>query len=649
MGTATHSGAAAVLLATHADAAGTPAAVQVIDDGTVLGRLVAQLGSLGVDQVTVVARPDGAAAVRAAASAVDAAAGATVEVVESADLAADLGVLAATAGTCQSPLVVAAADVVLHREALAGLLADPRIASGIVTTSARPNAAVSFHVRALRGRLVSAASPFHKVTRPTGYFLDILKVDVKDLPTLVSVATELAALAQDPPTAWLEEYDRKVVLWQSQAGRASFAAEGLVGWPTGESSPVRWKPFSLGEANEPVELRSQVDGLLEEHTRVAVERARADVSQRVRMSQTNVAALVLTGLVRAGVPMSNSYLRQLFWARPTGPDALDQSLTSLAQVDEDAVLLASAVKANDGFFTTFFVSPYSRYIARWSARVGLTPNIVTTMSMLVGILAALAFAVGNRAGLVAGALLLQAAFTLDCVDGQLARYSRQFSKLGAWLDSVFDRGKEYVVYAGLAFGAARSGEQLWVLAAAALTLQTVRHLMDFSYSASQHQVIESLTQLPLESPEDRPVSVGRLLLDEPRSSLDESALNGAPVPAAAASSRRPVAERPAAELEVEGSEPLPEESLVVAEVVTPRQRVRVLGRRIIRFWHSLDKLPGLLWTKRIILLPIGERFALISVVAAFFSARAALLAVLSWGCFALFYGLVGRSLRSVAR
>ena len=34
--------------------------------------------------------------------------------------------------------------------------------------------------------------------------------------------------------------------------------------------------------------------------------------------------------------------------------------------DEDRVLLDSAVKGSDGFFTTFFVSPYSKYIARWA-------------------------------------------------------------------------------------------------------------------------------------------------------------------------------------------------------------------------------------------------------------------------------------------
>ena len=42
---------------------------------------------------------------------------------------------------------------------------------------------------------------------------------------------------------------------------------------------------------------------------------------------------------------------------------------------------------------------------------------------------------------------------LDCVDGQLARYTRHFSAWGGWLDTMADRAKEYLVYAGLGFGA----------------------------------------------------------------------------------------------------------------------------------------------------------------------------------------------------
>ena len=85
--------------------------------------------------------------------------------------------------------------------------------------------------------------------------------------------------------------------------------------------------------------------------------------------------------------------------------------------------------------------------------------------------------------MIAGAILLQLAFTFDCVDGQLARYTRTFTKLGAWLDSIFDRTKEYAVFAGLAIGASQSGDDVWLLAGAALTLQTMRHSIDFSYPA----------------------------------------------------------------------------------------------------------------------------------------------------------------------
>ena len=62
---------------------------------------------------------------------------------------------------------------------------------------------------------------------------------------------------------------------------------------------------------------------------------------------------------------------------------------------------ARAVKSRDGFFTTFCISPYSRYIARWCARRGLTPNQVTTASLITALIAAGCAATGTRAGFVA--------------------------------------------------------------------------------------------------------------------------------------------------------------------------------------------------------------------------------------------------------
>jgi len=303
--------------------------------------------------------------------------------------------------------------------------------------------------------------------------------------------------------------------------------------------------------------------------------------------------------VRASVSVTPVYLRRLFWARPLSRDAAERAAERIADYDVDRLLLDSAVKSADGFFTTFFVSPYSKHIARWAARRGLTPNQVTTVSMLIGVLAAAAFATGERWGLIAGAVLLQVSFTTDCVDGQLARYTRQFSKLGAWLDSVFDRTKEYLAFAGLAIGAAHAGDPVWLLACAAITLQTVRHTSDFSYMAVAHQTITVTPQTPIEQPLDHAGAQAE--------ARRRARAEGAPI----APAKRP----PAA---------------------------RVLGA-----WQKLDRSRALRWLKRMAAFPIGERFAVISITAALFDARAAFIAVLAWGGFALVYTQTGRVLRSL--
>ncbi|MFI5835493.1 DUF5941 domain-containing protein [Micromonospora sp. NPDC051300] len=157
---------------------------------------------------------------------------------------------------------------------------------------------------------------------------------------------------------------------------------------------------------------------------------------------------------------------------------------AVAAVDEDRAELRLSVKERDDFFTTFFVSTWSPHVAKAAARIGLGPSGVTLFSVLFAVAAAVLFGVGGRPALVAGAVLLYLGFVLDCVDGQVARYTRHFSAWGGWLDTMADRFKEYVVYAGLGFGATHAGFRYgWALALAAMTLQTVRHMTDTWYGA----------------------------------------------------------------------------------------------------------------------------------------------------------------------
>ncbi|MGV2921198.1 DUF5941 domain-containing protein, partial [Streptomyces alfalfae] len=252
---------------------------------------------------------------------------------------------------------------------------------------------------------------------------------------------------------------------------------------------------------------------------------------------------------------------------PTDPQTRNEARQAVAAVDDEAVRLRSAVKARDGFFTTYCISPYSRYLARWCARRGLTPNQVTTASLITALIAAGCAATGTRGGFVAAGALLLLSFVLDCTDGQLARYSLQYSTLGAWLDATFDRAKEYAYYAGLALGAARGGDDVWALALGAMVLQTCRHVVDFSFNEAN---------------------------------ADSATAGGNTSPTAALSDR-------------------------------------------------LDSVGWTVWLRRMIVLPIGERWAMIAVLTAVTTPRVTLVVLLIGCALAACYTTAGRVLRSVTR
>jgi phosphatidylglycerophosphate synthase len=466
----------------------------------------------------------------------------------SAGPADDLRAIAEIAHDGGGDVLLAHADLITHDSALANLMAKPRRVTAALC--ARTAAAGRFapRVRERRGQVVSAGSAYHSVRRPTGGFLGACRITAADRPAVARITEHLAGL--QPPSAWEAQLDRKRTRWRQ----------------------------SLGEAT-------------------------ADL--RTEAARQDVVSLVLCGMVRGRVEVASVHLKRLFWARPLSAEAVAHAEERIGRYDEDRLVLDSAVKTNDAFFTTFFVSPYSRFIARWAARRGFTPNQVTTFSMLLGLVAAAAFATGERWAMVAGAVVLQASFTADCVDGQLARYTRTFSMLGAWLDSVFDRAKEYAVFAGLAIGAAASGDDVWLLAACAMALQTIRHMIFVGYRDARAQRVHETVHPPIEQPSDR-LGAGDALDDE----HDDEAEQPEPEPAGPV--RRP------------------------------------LPRRVLAFWQRLGGLPAVDWVRKTIALPIGERFLVISVTAALFTPRTTFTVLLVWGGVAAVYTFAGRILRSLA-
>jgi len=164
-------GSSAVLVATSAAEGGGAAALQPWEDTTLLARLVDQFTSLGIERVHVLTRPAWAARVGESAAA---------EVHAGEGPADDLRAIGRIAAEAEGALVVAYADVVTQREVLAGLLAEPRMATGIISTGGTAARPYGFKTRARRGRIISAGSPYHAVRKPTGTFLGVVKVAPAD-------------------------------------------------------------------------------------------------------------------------------------------------------------------------------------------------------------------------------------------------------------------------------------------------------------------------------------------------------------------------------------------------------------------------------------------------------------------------------------
>jgi CDP-diacylglycerol--glycerol-3-phosphate 3-phosphatidyltransferase len=83
----------------------------------------------------------------------------------------------------------------------------------------------------------------------------------------------------------------------------------------------------------------------------------------------------------------------------------------------------------------------------------LNPNWLTTLGLIISIIAAYFFALGHHR--IGGAIFLLAG-TLDIIDGKVARASNRVTKFGALYDSTLDRYAEMFVLFGIVYYYAHS-------------------------------------------------------------------------------------------------------------------------------------------------------------------------------------------------
>jgi hypothetical protein len=223
----------------------------------------------------------------------------------------------------------------------------------------------------------------------------------------------------------------------------------------------------------------------------------------------NAIDLVLVALVRAALVVAPAEVAGAPFIRSSDSAEREAVKREIAELNDARLRLKLANRANDGFFSVFFLRKFSKLFTWAAVRLKMTPNQVTLISFAVGLYSAYQFSQGTFWSIFAGAVLLQLSIIIDCVDGELARYTRQFSQLGAWLDAITDRIKEYLVFFALAYGAAKEGRDLWIPAMGMMLFQTFRHLSDYNFARINKIRSTQLQPLDFEVKNDGYVSTER--------------------------------------------------------------------------------------------------------------------------------------------
>src|SRR6185295_15954890 len=122
-------------------------------------------------------------------------------------------------------------------------------------------------------------------------------------------------------------------------------------------------------------------------------------------------------------------------------------------------------KPKDLLWNRFVARPLAAVLLVPLQRTSVTPNQITLGTLLVfaGAIAVMAL-VPTWTGLLIGVGILEFAYVLDCVDGQLARLKGTSSPVGAHLDFLMDELKAFLLVGAVGVRLWRTDQRVeWLL------------------------------------------------------------------------------------------------------------------------------------------------------------------------------------------
>ena len=120
-------------------------------------------------------------------------------------------------------------------------------------------------------------------------------------------------------------------------------------------------------------------------------------------------------------------------------------------------LFQGLIKPTESFISRKFERKISLAITGRLLHTGITPNRISVVSILIGLVGGVLFLPGHRAFHVLGALMLLVSSIVDGCDGEIARLEFMESKWGSWLDFLGDNLVHITAFFCIGLGLYRQG------------------------------------------------------------------------------------------------------------------------------------------------------------------------------------------------
>jgi phosphatidylglycerophosphate synthase len=152
-----------------------------------------------------------------------------------------------------------------------------------------------------------------------------------------------------------------------------------------------------------------------------------------------------------GRPLEPDPAEDARWSPPPG-GLLMAATDEPSRAAAERALFARLGRSGDGWFTRHVDRRFSRALTRVLLPTGVAPNLVTLVSITIGIVGGCCFALGSPTAAMVGALLFLASTIIDGCDGELARLTFRESTFGARLDILGDNLVHLFLFGGIAIG-----------------------------------------------------------------------------------------------------------------------------------------------------------------------------------------------------